>query len=609
MPNESNFAANTSGARVTGTLRDNLPIIPNVPPMGLQAIGPRVTFNFAGLWDADTSYEYYDVVRDAAGASYIARVATVPAGTPLSDNAYWIPWADPNAQFDELNNVVQTFDGRITANTEAIANIKPQPVIPGSPSNGTLQALYDCIHSYIKHGSEINYKSSVANGMSYGMDPYHGPGDVDTQSRYAMNCTCFVLLNILGVDWDHSRYKIGGSGNVLGAMGYCYNPWGEKITGTNYSKYNTSYTLCERMIELGLAELVAPDFSNVYPGDVIFNINDTWDRALYPYPDPNPPEDADQTTKVHHCRIVLQTGLSDPEEGRSIMVTAECATKIRPIVLRGQTLANLGSVTWVAHIPYQTVVEHPVKQRGITYRVPSGTQSTPGSVKLEQLYDTYAGGMLTLEFDFEQGQSREGVRVYADGYGPMGTSAVNLMTQVPADISTSDLPGKRHYVVPFHTYHDTSGNPTDENYIPPIEYRPLKFVTIYNDGGYAGNKITNVRLYDGFGAMADNQRDITDVASLADVQAAIIANLPVTPIYGAYDFVLPINAIEQFIIGSATMRANNLVALNVHAAIGTGGQIYVTVTGQLNSIEFTGKSNKTGSPLEWGEWAWTSPSA
>jgi len=604
MPNESSFAANTSGARVTGTLRDNLPVIPNVPPMGLQAIGPRVTFNFAGLWDEAVSYEYYDVVRDAAGASYIARVATVPAGTPLTDNAYWIPWADPNAQFDELNNVVQTFDGRITANTEAIANIKPQPVIPGSPSNGTLQALYNCIHSYIKHGSEINYKSRVANGMSYGMDPYHGPGDVDPTSRYAMNCSCFVLLNILGVDWDHSRYKIGGSGNILGAMGYCYNPYGEEITGDNYQKYNTSYLLCERMIELGLAELVAPDFSNVYPGDVIFNITDRWDRALYPYPDPNPPEDADQTTKVHHCRLVLQTGLSDPNESRSIMVTAECATKVRPIVLRGQSLANLDNVTWVAHIPYQTVPEQPVKQRSTTFRVGSS------GVKLQQLYDTYAGGMLTLEFDLEYGQSRDGVRVYVDGYGPMGSSAVDLMTKVPTDVNINELPGKRHYVIPFHSYHDTSGTPGQDGYIPPIEYSPINFVTIYNDGAAQGNKVTNVRLYDGFGAMADNTREVLDATSLADIQNAIIANIPVSASYGAYDFVLPVNATEQFVINpdaptgeQVPMRVNYLFPFNVHAIIGTAGNIYVTVTGQINTSHFTGSARKSSD--EWGAWTWT----
>lgn len=122
MPNETSFSANTAGAHVAGTLRDNLPINPNVPPLGLQAIGARVTLAFKGLWNADASYMYYDVVHDAQGASYIGKAQAIPAGTALTDTNYWIRWADPNAQYEELETIVNTFNARITQNASDITD-------------------------------------------------------------------------------------------------------------------------------------------------------------------------------------------------------------------------------------------------------------------------------------------------------------------------------------------------------------------------------------------------------------------------------------------------------------------------------------------------------
>lgn len=114
MPNETNFQASTPGAVVTGTLRDNLPIMPVAPGTGRVAIGPRVTFNFiTEAWNSANSYQYYDVIR-VDGNSYIAR-QNVPAGIEITDTDYWILWAEPNAQYQELYNIVMTFDARITA--------------------------------------------------------------------------------------------------------------------------------------------------------------------------------------------------------------------------------------------------------------------------------------------------------------------------------------------------------------------------------------------------------------------------------------------------------------------------------------------------------------
>ena len=92
-----------------------------------MSVGPRVTPNFVKPreWNAQTTYHFFDAVRDTAGSAYIATKPVVPAGTPLTDEGYWFLWADPDPKFDELNETVKTFNQRITQNTDDIATKAP----------------------------------------------------------------------------------------------------------------------------------------------------------------------------------------------------------------------------------------------------------------------------------------------------------------------------------------------------------------------------------------------------------------------------------------------------------------------------------------------------
>ena len=123
MPNVSSFGAQTDNAVVSGTVTDQQMIIPEIPPQGLMSVGPRVTPNFVKPreWNAQTTYHFFDAVRDAAGNAYIATKPVVPAGTPLTNEDYWFLWADPDTRFDDLNETVKTFNQRITQNASAIA--------------------------------------------------------------------------------------------------------------------------------------------------------------------------------------------------------------------------------------------------------------------------------------------------------------------------------------------------------------------------------------------------------------------------------------------------------------------------------------------------------
>ena len=135
MPNTKNFAVETQGSKVSGTLTDKLPVNPDTPPMGLTAIGPRVTFHFLTEdWNIGNEYEYYDVVN-VNDNSYIA-IKNVPSGTELTNTEYWFHWADPNAQFQELYNIVTTFDQRIKDLESTVEKLTTGTTYADISSNG-----------------------------------------------------------------------------------------------------------------------------------------------------------------------------------------------------------------------------------------------------------------------------------------------------------------------------------------------------------------------------------------------------------------------------------------------------------------------------------------
>lgn len=123
MPNVSNFGTQTDNAVVQGTVTDRAMVIPDVPPQGLMSVGPRVTPNFVKPreWNDKTTYHFFDAVKDGNGNAYVATKPVVPAGTKLSDENYWFLWADPDTRINELNEIVKTYNQRITKNTNDIA--------------------------------------------------------------------------------------------------------------------------------------------------------------------------------------------------------------------------------------------------------------------------------------------------------------------------------------------------------------------------------------------------------------------------------------------------------------------------------------------------------
>ena len=114
MPTSQQVSVSTDNATATTTLQDKMPSLPLNGPQGMKAIGPRVTFHFiSDEWNIANTYEPYDVVN-VGGASYVA-IQPVPSGIELDNANYWFYWADPNAQFAELKNIVNALSAQIDA--------------------------------------------------------------------------------------------------------------------------------------------------------------------------------------------------------------------------------------------------------------------------------------------------------------------------------------------------------------------------------------------------------------------------------------------------------------------------------------------------------------
>lgn len=230
MPNVSNFGTQTDNAVVQGTVTDRAMVIPDIPPSGLESVGPRVTPHFVkpSLWSALTTYHFFDAVHDTAGASYVAIKPEVPAGTELTNEDYWFLWADPNSQFAELSELVKTFNGRITqAQADATKALLP------TPSTRKVKAVIigDSFTDpdYIGEGHRKWWQLLEDNGWECHVFAQKGAGFVqpsneETGSRKFIDC---VNDAVASTSFDHNsieRVIIYGGGNDI------FNHWSSTPT-------------------------------------------------------------------------------------------------------------------------------------------------------------------------------------------------------------------------------------------------------------------------------------------------------------------------------------------------------------------------------------------
>ena len=103
-----------------------------------EYIGARYipTFSDPIQWDSTVSYEPLTVVMNE-GTSYVSK-QSVPAGIQITNESYWLRWADYNAQLEEYIRQVQQYNQRIQDNADDIDTINDVLPIDSFDSENTV---------------------------------------------------------------------------------------------------------------------------------------------------------------------------------------------------------------------------------------------------------------------------------------------------------------------------------------------------------------------------------------------------------------------------------------------------------------------------------------
>ena len=95
--------------------------------------------------------------------------------------------------------------------------------------------------------------------------------------KQQINCSGFVQLCLEGISYENSRYVLGSSNQNIGINGFVFDSKRESnyhngsntITISDYGKMYAN-KLAKYAYDRGFLYTIAPDFSNIEPGDVIF---------------------------------------------------------------------------------------------------------------------------------------------------------------------------------------------------------------------------------------------------------------------------------------------------------------------------------------------------
>ena len=138
-----------------------------------QYIGARYVPLFADplTWDITKAYEALTIVY-YQGNSFTSRQA-VPAGIDITNDQYWALTGNYNAQIEQYRAEVQTYDGRITANTAS--NTAQDAQLAGTSSSG-LKTLIDA-NTASNTAQDAQLAGTATSGLKTLIDA--NAGDID----------------------------------------------------------------------------------------------------------------------------------------------------------------------------------------------------------------------------------------------------------------------------------------------------------------------------------------------------------------------------------------------------------------------------------------------
>lgn len=116
--------SDTALAETKTTIRDTVTFDTSKLPNGITYKGLKAVLSFADpiQWNRASTYDSLTVVWDDATHASYASKRPVPQNIELTNEFYWFRTADLDAQVEMYRQEVMEFDGRITANAQAIAD-------------------------------------------------------------------------------------------------------------------------------------------------------------------------------------------------------------------------------------------------------------------------------------------------------------------------------------------------------------------------------------------------------------------------------------------------------------------------------------------------------
>lgn len=135
--------SDTALAETTTTIRDTVTFDTSKLPNGITYKGLKAVLSFADpiQWNKTSTYDSLTVVWDDATHASYASKRRVPQNIELTNEFYWLRTADLDAQVEMYRQEVMEFDGRITANAQAIS----AEVTRAETAEKTLQTNIDSI--------------------------------------------------------------------------------------------------------------------------------------------------------------------------------------------------------------------------------------------------------------------------------------------------------------------------------------------------------------------------------------------------------------------------------------------------------------------------------
>lgn len=114
--------SDTALAETKTTIRDTVTFDTSKLPNGITYKGLKAVLSFADpiQWNRASTYDSLTVVWDDATHASYASKRPIPQNIDITNEFYWFRTADLDAQVEMYRKEVQEFDGRITANKQAI---------------------------------------------------------------------------------------------------------------------------------------------------------------------------------------------------------------------------------------------------------------------------------------------------------------------------------------------------------------------------------------------------------------------------------------------------------------------------------------------------------